>query len=323
MPVSVPEKSGPHLILGGCGFIGRAVARELIGRGLDVVIAGRAPPTGILPHKLSGHVEYRLFDLAGADWDRLIEGAAVVHHYAWTSLPATANADPATDLGENVGPTIRLLDAMRRAVAPPRLVFASSGGTVYGRLRKVPVSEEHPLSPITAYGVGKAAAELYANQYRALYALDCRIARISNPFGTEQNAGRGQGAVTTFIQKALSGAPIEIWGDGTVIRDYIHISDVAQGLVALATASLPTGPWTFNIGSGRGVSLNDLVHELALQLHSKLDVRRTEHRSFDVPISVLDVSLAREVLAWQARLSFAEGIAITIESLRNTGPNLV
>jgi UDP-glucose 4-epimerase len=315
------EKSGHHLILGGGGFIGRAVARQLASCGAHVVLAGRTPPAGVSPHELPGRIEYRAFDLTDALWDQLIEGASIIHHYAWTSLPATANADPARDLTDNVIPTLRLLDAMRRrGAASPRLVFASSGGTVYGRLRHIPVPEEHPLQPITAYGVGKAAVELYAYQYRALYGLDCRIARISNAFGTEQNAGRGQGAVTIFIQKALAGAPIEIWGDGEVTRDYIHVSDVAQGLIALAAASLPAGPWTFNIGSGTGTSLNSLVAELELQLGYRLDVRRGEHRLFDVPISVLDVKSAQNVLGWQPRLSFAEGLALTITDLRDVVP---
>jgi UDP-glucose 4-epimerase len=318
MSALVTKKSGHHLILGGCGFIGRAVARQLASCGAHVVLAGRAPPVGISLHDWPGRVEYRAFDLADTSWEQLIEGASVVHHYAWTSLPASANADPARDLTENVIPTLRLLDAMRRhGAASPRLVFASSGGTVYGRLQHVPVPEEHPLQPITAYGVGKAAVELYAYQYRALYGLDCRIARISNAFGAEQNAGRGQGAVTVFVQKALAGAPIEIWGDGEVTRDYIHVSDVAQGLITLAGASLPAGPWTFNIGSGTGTSLNSLIAELELQLGYRLDIRRGEHRLFDVPISVLDVSSAKNVLGWQPRLSFAEGLARTMADLRN------
>ncbi|MCB8878379.1 NAD-dependent epimerase/dehydratase family protein [Acidisoma silvae] len=310
-------KSGYHLILGGCGFIGRAVARELASRGIDVVVAGRVPPIGLSSLGLPGRIDYRAFSLADADWDQLIAGVAVIHHYAWSSLPASANADPARDLADNVVPTLRLLDAMRRqGAAAPRLVFASSGGTVYGRLRQIPVAEDHPLHPITAYGVGKAAVELYANQYNALYGLDCRIARISNAFGAEQNAGRGQGAVTIFIQKALAGAPIEIWGDGTVTRDYIHVSDVARGLVALALAPQTEGPRTFNIGSGGGVSLNSLIDELASQLGRDLDVRRVEHRSFDVPTSVLDTTLARQILGWRPVVSFSNGIAMTIANFR-------
>ena len=308
--------SGHHLILGGCGFIGRAVAVALATKGENVVLADRIPPAKPLPEGLPGQIIYRPFDLATADWGRVIEGAAVIHHYAWTSLPASANADPGRDLDENLIPTLRLLDTLRQGDHPrPRIIFASSGGTVYGRLQCIPVPEEHPLRPITAYGVGKAAAELYLHQYSSLHNIDCRIARIANPFGAGQNLSRGQGAVTTFIHHALAGTAIDIWGDGEVTRDYIHISDVADCLVKIAEASLKPEPRTFNVGSGKGVSLNGVVAALEIQLDRRLDVRRGTHRVFDVPVSVLDVSLAAALLDWRPRLSFQEGLAVTIRDM--------
>ena len=146
------------------------------------------------------------------------------------SLPATANANPLGDLLGNVGATVALLDALARRGAA-RVVFASSGGTVYGRLERTPVPEDHRLAPITAYGAGKATAETYLGLYRSLHGLDCRVARIANPYGAGQDLSRGQGAVTTFLHHAITGQPISIWGSGEVVRDYIHISDTARGLV--------------------------------------------------------------------------------------------
>jgi UDP-glucose 4-epimerase len=101
-------------------------------------------------------------------------------------------------------------------------------------LRSIPASEDDPLAPITAYGAGKATAELYLKLYRAIHGLDCRIARIANPYGAGQDLSRGQGAVTTFSHQALTGQRIVIWGDGEAVRDYVHISDVASCLVTLA-----------------------------------------------------------------------------------------
>lgn len=307
-----------HLILGGTGFIGRYVAAGLSQAGHRVVVAGRTAG-GIVPPGFQGpNVEQVAFDLATADWPRLIEGIDVVHHFAWSTIPATANADPAADLSINVQSTIGLLEAARRSKNPPRIVFSSSGGTVYGRLQHVPVTETHPMLPITAYGVGKAAIELYLGYYRAIYGLDCRIARISNPFGAGQNLDRGQGAVTVFLNLALTGCPIEIWGDGEIIRDYIHVSDAAKGLVRLASIPETFGHWTFNIASGHGVSLNGIVLELETRLGHKIQVVHRPGRNFDVPVSVLDVSLAREVLGWAPGLSFSDGIARTIADLRTT-----
>lgn len=308
---------GSHLILGGGGFIGRHVALLLAAQGENVVLCDRAPNTVNFPDSVRDRILWKPMDLCSADWDAMLEGVGTVHHYAWASIPATANANPEQDLIANTVPCIAVLEAMRRrGAASPRLVFASSGGTIYGKLRQVPVPEDHPMAPITAYGAGKGAAELYFGLYRALHNLDCRVARISNPFGAGQDLARGQGAVTTFLHRALTSQPIVIWGDGEIVRDYIHISDVAAGLVALARMPRQDGAFTFNIGSGSGVSLNGIIRELELHLGHELEVRREPGRSFDVPVSVLSISLAREMLGWEPRLSFSDGIVRTLTDLQ-------
>ena len=308
--------SGHHLILGGCGFIGRSVGLTLARAGESVVLADRVEPRETVPAALGNRLTWVRFELATADWDGLLEGAAVVHHYAWTSIPATAAEDPPRDLADNVLPTVRLLEAMRRSDHAPPLVFASSGGTVYGKPLRTPVREDHPLRPITAYGAAKAAAELYLGQYRALYGLDCRIARLANPFGAGQSPTRGQGAATTFTHQALNGETIHIWGDGEVVRDYIHISDAAAGLIALAQADRPTGSATFNIGSGHGTSLNGILAELEARLGHRLRVAREPARGFDVPISILDIDLAQDVLGWAPALSFSDGMGRMVSALQ-------
>jgi UDP-glucose 4-epimerase len=309
------SRNGHHLILGGCGFIGRHVALKLARLGHRVIVADRAVPPCEFPADVCPRITWTPFDMATADWESLIAGATTIHHYAWTSIPATANADPAGDLSDNVVPTIALLEAIQRSSGRPRLIFASSGGTVYGKLRCVPAHEDHPLAPITAYGASKAAVELYLGQCRAIYGLDCRIARLANPFGAGQNLARGQGAATTFLHHALTGRAIEIWGDGEIVRDYIHISDAAEGMVALACAPETDGRWVFNIASGHGVSLNGIVAQLEARLGRTLEVRRACGRPFDVPISVLDVTLARTVLGWSPRLSFQDGMARALRDL--------
>lgn len=310
-----------HLILGGGGFIGRHVALRLARMGKRVRLADRERPKFAFPPDVSTLVTWTQCDIATADWRSVIEGAETIHHYAWTTIPATANSNPMGDISSNVVPTIRLLEALRSCSRPPRLIFASSGGTVYGKLQQVPASEAHPLAPTTAYGAAKASVELYMGHYRALYGLDCRVARLANPFGAGQDVARGQGAATTFLWHALADRPITIWGDGGVVRDYIHISDAAEGLVALASATqidtpqIDT-PWIFNIGSGHGVSLNGLVEELEAHLGRKLKIQREHGRRFDVPVNVLDVTLARVVLDWSPHLSFSDGILRALEDLQ-------
>ncbi len=249
-----------HVVLGGCGFIGRHVALALLRRGERVVLAGRAPPTEAPPDIDPALVSFAPFDLGTADWGTLLRDGDVVHHYAWSTIPKTANENPLADLDVNLRGTLRLLEALRRRHGA-RLVFSSSGGTVYGPLHRTPVAEDHPLDPVTAYGVSKLAAEKYLGFFRAIHGLDCRIARISNPYGIGQDPRRKQGAASIFLQRALADEPIEVWGDGGVVRDYIHVADVADGLLALADAAperLPPLP-VFNIGSGEGVSITEML----------------------------------------------------------------
>ena len=303
-----------HLILGGCGFIGRHVAIVLARLGAHVTLADRTPPAYCFPDDVRGQIHWTRFHLSHVDWASLIDSHEIIHHYAWTSLPASANSNPVADLNVNVLATLGLLEAVRER-GGGRVIFSSSGGTVYGRAQQVPVTEKHPLLPITAYGASKATAEMYVGLYRELYGIDCRIARIANAYGAGQNLARGQGAATRFLHCALRNEPIAIWGDGGIVRDFIHVTDVARALVELATLSPEPDSYIFNIGSGCGTSLNEIIAELETRLGYQLTVTRGEGRKFDVPISVLDISLAQKELGWSPALNFSEGMGRTMYDL--------
>jgi UDP-glucose 4-epimerase len=266
------------------------------------------------PADVAADIKWEFLELGSADWDRFVADADVVHHYAWGSLPASANANPGGDLRTNVGALIDLLDALQRR-GGGRVIFSSSGGTVYGKLRQTPVHEDHSIAPINAYGAGKASAEIYLSLYRAMHGIDCRIARVANPYGAGQNLSHGQGAVTTFIHRALERQRIAIWGDGEVVRDYVFIQDVAKFLVMLAAA--PPGPeFIFNVGSGVGLSLNAIVEALEMQLGRKLEVERSAARPIDIPVSILSIERAKKRIGWSPVTPFAEGVSRTIEDMR-------
>jgi UDP-glucose 4-epimerase len=299
------------VVVGAAGFIGRAVVSKLMEQGCSVV--GVAQPAHAEVLKSMG-VEAILSSVEEMDWTSVLRPGDTVHYYAWNSVPGSANDDPARDMCTNVAPLIRLMEAMRRMAGAGRLLFTSSGGTVYGKLKDVPVPESHPLTPLTAYGAAKAAAELYLNFYRQLYGLDCRIARLSNPYGPGQNIAKGQGAVTIFMDRILRNQPLHVWGDGETIRDYIHIDDAVRGLLAVARASSTTATsWIFNLGSGRGLSINALISHLKTISDAKVDVRYDTARKFDVPTSVLDISRARIELDWQPEIDFHTGLRRTFE----------
>ena len=306
-----------HLVIGGGGFLGRHVVRAVARRG-DRVHAVDA----VAGPSMSDVAEMQIVDVADLDgpgFDALVRDADVVHHCAWSTIPASANVDPMRDLQVNIGMTLGLLDALKRR-GGGRMVFCSSGGTVYGPLRETPVAENHPLEPINAYGISKMAAEKYMQMYRTLYGVDARVARIANPYGAGQNPSRPQGVLGTIVHRAMAQEAIEIWGDGTQVRDFVHIADVVEGLLALADAQLsdlpPDGMAVFNFGSGVGSSLNEIVAHVAACNLPDMDIRRLPGRAFDVKASVLDIARAAQWLAWQPKIPLKAGIAQMISDLQ-------
>jgi len=304
-----------HLVMGGGGFLGRHLARALAARGDQVVVVDVAATTSF-----DNLVQSYVLDMSNAqaaDYDKLVEDMDVVHHCAWSTIPESANKDPASDLRVNLGMTLGVLDALKRR-GGGRIVFCSSGGTVYGPLTKTPVSEDHPLDPITAYGVSKLAAEKYLQLYRTLHGVDARIARIANPYGAGQNPKKPQGVVGTVVRRALARQVIEVWGDGSLVRDFIHIGDVVAALLALCDfAAEPQAPIPlFNFGSGVGCTVNTVLAHVESAVGEPLKILRLPGRAFDVPASILDIQRAKRVLDWAPRIKLVEGIAQMATDLR-------
>ena len=244
-----------------------------------------------------------------------VRGMEVVFHFVSTTLPKTSNDDPAYDVRSNLVDTIQLLETCVEA-GVRKVVFASSGGTVYGPPKTIPITEEHPADPISSYGVVKLAMEKYLGLFHHLHGLDYAALRISNPYGPYQDPERQQGAVGVFLNRLRLGEPITIWGDGGVVRDYLYVSDLVDALLLAAEKDTPHR--LFNIGSGHGASLNELVElmaEAGADVGKRPEVEYLPGRPLDVPTNVLDVSRAREELGWEPRTDLADGIARTWEWL--------
>lgn len=296
------------LVLGSSGFLGQHVTAALLRDGWKVRGFDRRPAAVRVPDSSAFEVLQGEFDDLAAVAAAL-DGCDTVFHLISTTLPESSNRNVAYDLESNVAPMLRFLDlAVDKRVG--RVVFASSGGTVYGPAQVTPVPETHATDPRCAYGIHKLMIEKYLALYRASSGLDYRVLRIANAFGEGQPQHTNQGAVVTFLNRAIRNEPIVIWGDGTVVRDYIHVEDVARAFIRVARHD---GPHTiFNIGTGSGTSLLSLLEVIETLLGRPLVRQHLAGRTFDVPMNVLDIGRAREWLNWQPEISFVDGVRRTL-----------
>ena len=242
------------------------------------------------------------------DLTEALNGCDIVYHLVSTTLPKTSNDNPAYDIETNVIGTLHLLEQAKKNRLH-KIIFISSGGTVYGIPQEVPIKEIHPTNPICSYGIGKLTIEKYLHLYHFLYGLDYCVLRLSNPYGERQRVSGMQGAVAVFLNKALKNETIDIWGDGSIIRDYIYIEDAMDALVKVI--SYRGTERLFNIGGGQGLSLKDIIASLEVLLGRTVKYRNMPARPFDVPANVLDISKARDELKWEPRTTFSEGLRRT------------
>lgn len=294
------------VVFGGGGFIGSAICDRLLrdGHQLRIFERPRVPPYRTF--EATENVEWTTGDFSSThDLRDAIKDMEGVVHLVSTTLPKSSNDDPVYDVQTNVVPTITMLNLMVE-LDVSRIVFISSGGTVYGNPQYVPIDEKHPTDPVVSYGITKLAIEKYLHMFSKLYGIKTVTLRVANPYGERQRVETAQGAIGVFLHRALNGLPIEIWGDGNVQRDYIHVSDVAD---AFAKAVTYTGKEEcFNISSGTGTSLNDLIDMLNENLTDKVQVNYKPGRSFDIDISILSNALAIRELGWKPKVSIREGL---------------
>jgi len=297
------------VLLGGSGFIGAHLARTLLDAGDTVTSWDRQLPA--YAPRWPG-VDYRLGDLYQPDAAGLADvlaGADLVYHLAWRFLPAESNGQMQADIAANLAGTVRLLETCV-AQRVGRVIFFSSGGTVYGPAQTAPIPETHPTEPRSSHAILKLAVEKYLALFGQLHGLDYVVLRPGNPFGPYQDPGRGQGVIPAFLAQAAAGQPLDVWGDGQVVRDYFYVGDLAEAAwLAGRTAASRT---VYNIGSGVGRSLADVIAALERLLDRPLPVQHHPARTVDVPVNVLDITKARTLLGWSPRTSFEEGLRRTL-----------
>ena len=241
-------------------------------------------------------------------------GVDIVFHLITTTIPKTSNDDPIYDVQSNVIETLGLLE---RCVANniKKIVFISSGGTVYGRVNKLPISEDFPTEPECSYGITKLTIEKYLALFQHLYGLEYSVLRLSNPYGSRQNPAGIQGAISVFLDRVVQNKEIEIWGDGKIVRDYVYVEDVVGGIYAAAITN--TKSHVFNLGSGIGHSLNDIVRLVGEITGRPAKVVYKPRRLFDVPKIYLNIKRAEEELNWKPSMPLEQGLEHTLEFIKS------
>ena len=304
------------LLLGAAGFIGTNLTIELAKKTeyeITLVDRSKAFFKPIVSMDLK-NVHILEADLTvDMDFDSILKDQEVVYHLVSTTVPTTSNQHISQELVSNVIFSANLFEACIRC-GVKKVVFVSSGGTVYGKEVDCPLKEKTATNPISSYGVQKITIEKLLYLYRYMYGLDYRIIRLANPYGPYQRPNGVLGAVTTFTYKALKGDEITVYGDGSVVRDFIYIDDAIRAIMKIVNGE--NKHRTFNLGCGYGTSIKQVLETIEKALGIKLNVSYLEGRKVDVPVNYLDISRYEKYYGALNPISLEDGIRKTADFMK-------
>lgn len=307
----IQRRASKVLVTGGAGFIGSHVVEAFLAAGhevhvLDDLSRGKKEnlPSGVPLHRL-GLNDALVGQLLGDERYDLVS-----HHAAQIDVRHSV-ADPASDAEANILGSLRLLNACVRA-GVIRVVYASSGGAVYGEPRYLPTDEKHPIQPLSPYGVSKYTVELYLQQFGALHGLGYTVLRYPNVYGPRQDPLGEGGVVAIFARRMLAGEPVTIYGDGEQERDFVYAPDCAR---ANLLAAADSGGRTYNLGTGCGTSINVLYRLMAGLTGYRQDPVYQPARPGETRRMAVQADLARRELGWEPSVTLLEGLRRTVASI--------
>lgn len=304
------------LLLGAAGFIGTNLTIELAKKTEDEITLVDRSKAFFEPIVSMNFKNVRIIEAdltVNMDFDSILKGQEVVYHLVSTTVPTTSNQHISQELISNVIFSANLFEACIRC-GVKKVVFVSSGGTVYGKEVDCPLKEKTATNPISSYGVQKITIEKLLYLYRYLYGLDYRIIRLANPYGPYQRPNGILGVVTTFTYKALKGDEITVYGDGSVVRDFIYIDDAVRAIMKVVEGE--NKHRTFNLGCGYGTSIKQVLKTIEKALGIRLKVSYLEGRKVDVPVNYLDISRYEKYYGALNPISLEEGIRKTADFMK-------
>jgi UDP-glucose 4-epimerase len=314
--------SGRVLVTGGAGFIGSHIAQAYLTAGWEVVVLddlsrGKA-------HNVPAGARFVRADIKSPEARQLLATGnfTVLNHHAAQIDVRVSVDEPALDAAINVVGLVNLLDGAG-AGAVRRVVFASSGGVVYGDPEVVPTPETAPKGPVSPYGVSKLAGEYYLRALAALRGFEAVAMRYANVFGPRQDPKSEAGVVSIFVSRLLEHQPLTVLGDGLQTRDYVFVRDVARANVLASTAEVPAGTdidaTAFNIATAKQTTVLELAEIVGQVMKQKPKIEFAPARPGELYRSSLDITKARKVLGWKPEVRFDDGLPELVDWFRKEG----
>lgn len=296
------------LVIGGTGYLGSHLVQSLVVNGYNVRVLYRG---------LSGKSKYKDVDYVKGDInntkdiEKATRGVDFVYYFASSTNPKSSENDLLFDISSNLYPIIFTLNSCVKNKIK-KFIFCSSGGTVYGNHNQMPIKEEFSCQPISSYGIVKHNMEMYIKYFYRKYNLNYEILRLSNPYGGNHLKNPIKGIIPTYINRILENRDLKVYGDGTVVRDYIYIDDFIQLSIKLLTLDKKNN--TLNVGTGIGTSINELIKKIELVCNKKATISYMPSRDFDVHKNCLDITKAYDIYEWTPKISLEKGLYRIVHS---------
>lgn len=278
------------MILGAAGFIGINLALELSKEPINKLFLVDENVNYFLNHPLKNNKRVSFYEINYLSYEQMkqiVAGMDIIYHLISTNNPSSSNKEIENDISQNVMISTNILESCVRAKIK-KVIFMSSGGAIYGKNVTCPIKENDEKNPITTYGIQKLTIENLLYLYQYIHGLDYVIIRLSNPYGPYQRPNGKLGVISTFVYKALKGETLQVYGDGSVIRDYIYIDDAISAIVKIAKSNHVN--CIYNIGSGVGTNILELINYIRKNVNPNINVKFSGGRIVDVPENYLDIS---------------------------------